>query len=567
MAHKPAYEELQLEPEEELGKYRIHLEDLVGQRTAELAEANTQLKREIAERKRVEEALRQSEEKYRTISSAAQDAIVMMDNKGIISYWNPAAERIFGYSTEETIGKELHTLLGPERYQEAYKKGFKKFQKTGQGLAVGKTLELSAMRKKGTEFPMELSISGIKIKGKWHATGIIRDITDRKQAEEEKRKLQTQLQQAHRMEAIGTLAGGIAHDFNNLLMGIQGNVSLMLMDMSSTHPHYERLRNIERQVQSGAQLTSHLLGYARKGRYEVKPIDLNKVVKEASETFGRTKKEISIHYELAKDLFAIEADLGQIEQVLLNLFVNAADAMPGGGDIILKTMNTTHKEMKGKLHHPEPGGYVLLMVSDTGMGMDKKTMERIFDPFFTTKDMGRGTGLGLASAYGIIKGHGGYIYVDSEIGHGTTFSIYLPASKKKVRRDAKIAKRLIKRTGTVLLVDDEEVILEVGQELLEAMGYQVLLARDGKEAIEVYRKNRDSIDIVLLDMVMPNMGGGKAYDRLKEIDPDIKVLLSSGYSIDGEATEILERGCNGFIQKPFNMMGLSGKIEEVLEKE
>ena len=290
-------------------------------------------------------------------------------------------------------------------------------------------------------------------------------------------------------------------------------------------------------------------------------------MKEASETFGRTKKEISIHHELAEDLFTTEADIGQIEQVLLNLFVNAADAMPGGGDLILKTMNTTHKEIKGKLHHPEPGDYALLMVSDTGTGMDKKTMERIFDPFFTTKDMGRGTGLGLASAYGIIKGHGGYIYVDSEIGHGTTFSIYLPASEKKVRRDAKIAERLIKRTGIVLLVDDEEVILEVGQGLLEAMGYQVLLARDGKEAIEVYRKNRDSIDIVLLDMVMPNMGGGRAYDRLKEIDPDIKVLLSSGYSIEGEATEILERGCNGFIQKPFNMMGLSGKIGEVLEKE
>lgn len=394
-----------------------------------------------------------------------------------------------------------------------------------------------------------------------------RGIAERKQVEEEKRKLQIQLQQAHRMEAIGTLAGGIAHDFNNLLMGIQGNVSLMRMDISSTHPHYERLMSIERQIQSGAHLTSHLLGYTREGRYGVKLIDLNKLVREASETFGRTKKEISIHLELAEDLFTTEADIGQIEQVLLNLFVNAVDAMPGGGNIILKTMNTTYKEIKGKLHRPEPGGYVLLMVSDTGIGMDKKTMERIFDLFFTTKDMGRGTGLGLASAYGIIKGHGGYVYVDSEIGHGTTFSIYLPASEKKVWRGAKIAKRLIKGTGTVLLVDDDEVILEVGQELLEAMGYQVLLARDGKEAIEVYRKNRDSIDIVLLDMVMPNMGGGKAYDRLKEIAPDIKVLLSSGYGIDGEATEILERGCNGFIQKPFNMMGLSGKIGEVLEKE
>jgi CheY-like chemotaxis protein len=368
------------------------------------------------------------------------------------------------------------------------------------------------------------------------------------------------------MEAIGTLAGGIAHDFNNLLMGTQGNISLMLLDIDSSHPHYERLKNIEKQVQSGSKLTSLLLGYARKGKYEVKPVDLNELVEETSDTFGRTRREITIHQELAEDLFAIEADQTQIEQVLLNLFVNAGDAMSGGGDLILKTMNTTHDEMKGKLYDPKPGDYVLLTVTDTGIGMDKETMERIFDPFFTTKEMGRGTGLGLASAYGIIKGHGGYIEVDSKEGQGATFSIYLPASGKKVPKPVKTSDQLIKGTGTVLLVDDEEVILEVGKELLEGMGYQVLTAKDGKEAIEVYKKNLDEIDIVLLDMVMPNMGGGDAYDRMKEINPDIKALLSSGFSIDGEASEILERGCNGFIQKPFTMKGLSGKIMEILEK-
>jgi CheY-like chemotaxis protein len=246
--------------------------------------------------------------------------------------------------------------------------------------------------------------------------------------------------------------------------------------------------------------------------------------------------------------------------------VNAADAMPGGGDMTLKTTNVTHKDMKGKLYEPKPGSYVLLAVTDTGTGMYKKTMERIFDPFFTTKEMGRGTGLGLASAYGIIKGHGGYIDADSTRERGTTFSIYLPASKKKVRKVAKTAERLVKGTGTVLLVDDEEVILEVGRELLGVLGYRVLLAQDGKEAVKVYGKNQEKIDIVVLDVVMPGMGGGEAYDRMKDINPDIKVLLSSGFSIDGEASKILERGCNGFIQKPFTMKELSGEIGKILKR-
>jgi len=336
--------------------------------------------------------------------------------------------------------------------------------------------------------------------------------------------------------------------------------------MDSTHAHYERLKNIEKQVESGARLTSHLLGYARKGKYEVKAVDLNQLVEETCETFGRTNKQITIYREVADGLFAIEADSGQIEQVLLNLFVNAADAMPGGGDLILKTMNVTHEHMTGKVYDPKPGKYVMLTVTDTGMGMDKETVERVFDPFFTTKEMGRGTGLGLASSYGIIKGHGGYIDIESEKGYGTTFKIYLPASEKKVLKVVKTAEEIIEGTGTALLVDDEDVVLDVGQDLLEAIGYRVLIARDGKEAIEVYEKNRDDIDIVVLDMVMPNMGGGEAYDRMRKINPDIKVLLSSGYSIDGEATEILERGCDAFIQKPFKMKDLSQAIRKILGK-
>ncbi len=232
----------------------------------------------------------------------------------------------------------------------------------------------------------------------------------------------------------------------------------------------------------------------------------------------------------------------------------------------MRTVNTTSEDMGGKLYDPKQGQYVLLSVTDTGIGMDQETMERIFDPFFTTKEMSRGAGLGLSSAYGIIKGHDGYIDVDSKQGHGTTFSIYLPASEKRIQKAVKSAEQFIEGTGTVLLVDDEEVILEAGKDLLEAMGYLVLIARDGKEAIEVYRKNSDVIDIVVMDMVMPNMGGGEAYGRMKEINPNIKVLLSSGYSISGQASEILKRGCDDFIQKPFNIRQLTQTIRNILHR-
>ena len=529
MAHKPTYEELE-------------------QRVKEL-------EKEARERQRAEEALRESEKKYRMVLEACPDPIVAYNVEGAVIYLNPAFTHVFGWAPEELLGKKID-YVPEENWPETQMMIDKVL--AGESFSGIKSCRYSKQRK-----ILDVSISvatyldrnGVPI-GSVHT---LRDITERK-------RLEAQLQQAAKMEAIGTLAGGIAHDFNNLLMGIQGNVSLMLMDMDSTHPYYERLKNIEKQIQSGARLTSHILGYARKGRYEIKPLDLNQLVEETSDTFGRAKKEIVIHRGLAEDLFAIEADQAQIEKVLFNLFVNAADAMSGGGDLILKTMNTTHNDMKGELYDPKPGDYVLLTVTDTGIGMDKKTMQRIFDPFFTTKEMGRGTGLGLASAYGIIKGHGGYIDVESKKGRGTTFSIFFPASEKRGRIAVKAAEQFIKGTGTILLVDDEEVILEVGQELLEAMGYRVLIAKDGKGAIEVYKRNRDDIDIVLLDMVMPNMGGGEAYDRMKEINPDIKVLLSSGYGINGQATEILERGCDGFIQKPFSVMDLSQKLRQILDR-
>jgi signal transduction histidine kinase len=400
-----------------------------------------------------------------------------------------------------------------------------------------------------------------------HVVELSHNITERKRAEEENKGLQAQLIQAQKIEAIGTLAGGIAHDFNNLLAIIQGNVSLMLFDVDAKQPHYENLKRIEKQIQHGSKLTHQILAYARKGTHDVKPINLNELVAESSEAFGRTRKDTTIYRELTEDLYAIEVDQGQIEQVLLNLYVNATHAMPGGGDLILKTMNVTHDDMKDKMYDPKPGKYVLLTVTDTGTGMDKETQARIFDPFFTTKEMGgnRGTGLGLASVYGIVKAHAGYIDVESEKGKGTTFSIYLPATEKKVEKSVEAAGQIIEGSGTILLVDDEELVLEVGSEVLKKLGYTVLEAKGGKEALKIYREN-NTIDLVILDMIMPQMGGGETYDKMKDINPDVKVVLSSGYGIDGQANEILARGCDGFIQKPLHTKELSEKIWEILCK-
>ncbi len=515
--------------------------------------------------------LRESEEWFNIMASSAQDAIITMDGNGNIMYWNDAAEKIFGYTEEEALGNELHAFLAPEKYHEAYKRSFLRFKETGQGAAVGKTLELTALKKDGKEFPIELSLSAVKIKDLWNSIGIIRDITERKQAEEEKRELEASLHQARKMESIGTLAGGIAHDFNNLLMGMQGNVSLMLLNTDPGHPNYKKLKTIEQHVQSGAELTSQLLGFARGGKYEVKPTDLNSLIRKTSEILGRTKKEVTIHEKYQKDIWTVEADQGQMEQVLLNLYLNASQAMPGGGELYLQTENVTLDKKYAKLHNIEPGNYAKISVTDTGTGMDKATRQKIFDPFFTTKDMGsiKGTGLGLASADGIIKNHGGIIDVYSEKGAGSTFNIYLPASEAVIGdQEAEIREEKIP-TGheTVLFVDDEEMIIDVSKEMLKTLGYEVLTARNGREAIEVYKENRDRIDIVIMDMIMPEMGGGEAYDRLKEINPDIKVLLSSGYSINGQAKEILERGCNGFVQKPYSIKDLSRTIREVLDKD
>ncbi|MCX5826540.1 MAG: response regulator [Deltaproteobacteria bacterium] len=377
---------------------------------------------------------------------------------------------------------------------------------------------------------------------------------------------EAQLRQAQKMEAIGTLAGGIAHDFNNILMGIQGHLSLMLFQIDATHPFHPRLMTLEKLVESGSKLTSQLLGYARKGRYEVKPIDLNSIISGNVETFKRMRKDVLFIFDFAENLSLVEADTGQMEQILMNLFVNAADAMPDGGEIIVRTENTMIQAMPVQPFTLKPGHYVLLTISDMGVGMDEATRERIFEPFFTTKEMGRGTGLGLASVYGIVKGHDGYIDVQSEPNKGTTFRIYFPVSQQPaVAENEPSIDHLLRGVETILFVDDEDEIVTVSKSLLEVMGYRVLTARNGQEALQIYGQQKNNIDIVLLDMIMPGMNGERVYEKLKEINPDVRILLLSGYSKDREATAVLAKQCGGFIQKPFKINDLSRSIRQAME--
>ena len=526
-------------------------------------EAFEQLHDEMNERKQAEVALRESEERFRELAELMPETIFEMDLEGNLTFVNRNAYNYFGY-TPADLKQGLNSvdmIIPADR--DLAKQNITRIL-GGERTGIN---EYTALRKDGTTFPVIIHSAPIFKAGKpVGLRGFMIDNTDRKKAEEERRKLEVQFHQAQRFEALGTLAGGIAHDFNNLLMNIQGNTSLMLFEIDSTHPHFDLLKNIEKQVKSGAQLTRQMLGYARKGKFNVKPIDLNRIVAESAETFGRTRKEITIEQNLEDDLFSIAADKGQIDQVLFNLYVNAADAMPGGGKLLLKTQNVTHLNIKSDQYNPEPGNYVQINISDTGCGMDKTTLERIFDPFFTTKEMGRGTGLGLASVYGIIKSHDGYIDVGSEKGQGTTFTIFLPASENGVEGDAEAEARLIKGSGTLLIVDDEELVLEVGANMLEKLGYTVLKAHNGTAAVDIFKANQDKIKMVILDIIMPDMGGGAVYEKIKPINPDVKVLLSSGYSVDGQAIELLEAGCDGFMQKPFTMEELSKKIGQILNK-
>jgi len=509
---------------------------------------------DIAERKRAEKALRESEEQYRLLVENAGDGIFIAQD-GKVLFVNRRAFQMAGYErAEEVIGRSMLDFICPEDHALVLNRHVRRLR----GEQVPSTYALRMLKNDGTSFWTQLNAVTIDWKGRTAALNFIRDISEQKRFEE-------QLAAAERLRSIGTLAGGIAHDFNNILMGIQGNVSLLLLSLDPASPLRVRLEDIEHGVESGAELSARILGFAQGGKYQLVPTDLNGLVRASLEMFSRTRKEIEVH-AAAGDLATVEIDRAQIEQVLLNLFVNAWQAMPGGGDLFVETKNADFSEAQAAAAGIAPGRYVQVTVRDTGCGIDPAVRERIFEPFFTTKDRGRGTGLGLASAYGIVRHHGGTIGVTSAPGQGSTFTITIPASDKSVVAPPPLPGGQLPGAGTVLLVDDEPMILNVGRGLLEHLGYEVLVAASGERAVELFQANRGRVDIVVLDMVMSGLSGGETFDRLREIDPGIGVLLSSGYSIDSQAREILARGCDDFIQKPYDLPGLSRKLRAVIDR-
>jgi two-component system, cell cycle sensor histidine kinase and response regulator CckA len=512
--------------------------------------------RDITDRKRDEEALKEWEERYRLLSEASFEYIAVTD-RGVFVDANKQMLDMLGYTHEEIVGRPVSDILAPESVELVMKNIRNGYEEP---------YENYLRKKDGTCFPVISRARSMLWGGRKYRVTVLQDITEAKKAEEEQKRLEEQVYQSHKLEALGTLAGGIAHDFNNLLMAIQGYASLMLLECNPEDRHYERLKNIEKQIKSGADLTKQLLGFARGGKYETQPTDINDLLAQNSEMFARTKREIKIQRRFAEDIWTIEVDRGQMDQVFLNLYINAWQSMPAGGNLYIETQNIFLDDQFAKPYDLSPGKYVKISVTDTGYGMDEKTLQRIFEPFFTTKAVSRGSGLGLASAYGIIRNHGGAITVYSQKGYGTTFNIYLPASEKTKEKEAIYQAQAERGSETILVVDDDPANIDVISQMLVALGYTVLTATGGLQAFEVYQQSRKDIDLVILDMIMPGLSGGETFDKIREINPDVRVILSSGYSVTGQAKAILDRGVKAFIQKPFTTGDFSMKIREALEK-
>ncbi|MCK5695159.1 MAG: response regulator [Desulfobacula sp.] len=497
----------------------------------------------------------------KTMLESSPAGIGIIKNR-ILGWSNDIFYSMLGYEPDSLKGKSTRILYADQKeYDRVGINLYSKVDKYGMGI-----VETKLVRKDG--LILDFRIRASRLDKEDPSKGIIVVITDIS----ELKLLQVQLQQAQKMEAIGVLAGGISHDFNNILMGIQGHLSLMQIDVTATEKVTAHAKHIGRMVKTAAELTSRLLGFARGGKYQISTLNVNELLSLALNIFKPTRKDIIVHATYEEKPHLVDADQSQLEQVFLNLLINASQAIPEHGDIFVTTQNIFIKEDHDYPFEVHPGQYIRVTVKDTGIGMDLEIQNKIFDPFFSTKDIGdkKGRGLGLSTVYGIVKNHGGFILVDSEKGKGTSFHVCLPASNniqtKEIKEEPSSIESMQKRSETVLLVDDEEEIINVGRNFLEKLGYKPMTARNGLEAVEIFRLYKDEISLVVLDLIMPKMNGKEAFVEIKKIQENAKILISTGYSIDDKIEGFLNQGCHGFIQKPFSLNKFARTLRTILDK-
>jgi len=519
--------------------------------------------RDITQRKETQKKL-----KLRSKAIAASmDGIGILDSREKYIYINKAHAEIYGYqSPDELIGKSWKMLYDDEELRRFEKEIMPEFREKGKWRG-----EAEGRKKGGSKFPQEISLTALKDGG---LICLVRDITERKKAEREKEKLQEQLLQTQKLESIGTLAGGVAHDFNNILTVIIGLAQLVKSRTIKSDPNYEQLDSILKSAERAADLTKQLLLFSRKKEMDLEVINLNRTISEIRKMLNRLIGEnISMHNELASDLWQIKADRNQLEQVITNLVVNARDAMGGGGDLHIKTKNVSISNEKAEtIPNIEPGQYVRISIEDTGHGMDQEIQDKIFDPFFTTKGLAEGTGMGLAVVHGIVKEHKGFINVYSEAGEGTIFHIYLPRVKSEQKQETKKRKtKLLNNFSgdgeTVLIVEDEKPVLTYLEKILENYGYNYLSAKSGEEALELFAKNKDNIDLLLSDVIMTGIDGVELANKLKKQNKDLQVILSSGYSNKKVALRKIKDKGYRFIQKPYDITKLLSLLHETISSE
>ncbi len=520
------------------------------------------------DRKRLQSALQESEKKFQEFYDEAPVGYHELDTKARITRVNRKELQMLGYTPGEMLGKPVWKFFEEE---DTTRKVI--LAKLSGDVSFHNTFERTYRRKDGTTLPVLVEDRVIRGKGD-QIIGIrstVEDITERRRTEEALRKSEEQLRQWQRVEAIGRLAGGVAHDFNNLLMTIKGCSELLLGAFDRRDPRREEVDEILKAADRATSLTRQLLAFGRRQVLQPQILDLNAVVMNMDKMLRRLiGEDVQLITCLDPNLWSVKVDPGMIEQVIMNLAVNSRDAMPNGGKLTIETTNVTHDEEYASHHvSVKPGSYVMLAISDTGCGMDKETQSHLFEPFFTTKETGKGTGLGLSTVYGIVKQSGGNIWPYSEPGLGTTFKIYLP----RVEKGAKVYKPKLKAkeagaqggTETILLVEDEEAVRSMVSKVLQNRGYTVLEARHGNEAVEVSERYEGSINLMVTDVVMPQMSGRELAERLGTLRPNMHVLYMSGYP-DNTIVQhgVLEPGTS-FLQKPFTISALEAKVREILD--